>query len=487
MKKRIFFITFSVCLLLCAFALCANAAVAIEKSTSNEYGTVNIIEDFGTTTTYDDTSLVVLKNSDETFATYPAFYIYNGKSGSDMRLSFSKLNELTGENYSSASVIRVQVYAKARLNWTFQSCTSLIDVYLPEGVYLHYASFVGCSALESIVLPRSATQIPTDCFSGCYALKSVEIPETTKSFGPRAFQNCLSLSVIKIPEIATGVIAQDFRKITVNNLPCTQVTYIVPKGCAGINSAFSINNCKVEKIIFTGDEGSAFIADVTSKSSGNLALIEYANHCEYYYNGVHENDTNPCVINCARCNSIGVAKENPVHNEKTTISYTSYGKDGSKITFCQNEGCKHSVSVSVPALFNCLGYSASEFSVGEMAVGFTVNIEALAEYQSVTQKSVKYGVFVVSQNKLGANEVIGEDGSFATGVIQAEILRYDFQAFDLKLVGFVTNEQKSSLVAMGAYVIVSDNGQNSYHYVQESDPQDGQKYAFTSYISVAGE
>mgnify|MGYP003305062600 CR=1 FL=1 len=77
------------------------------------------------------------------------------------------------------------------------------------------------------------------------------------------------------------------------------------------------------------------------------------------------------------------------------------------------------------------------------------------EYEEITGKTLKYGVFAVSQDRLGVNDVFGEDGTTAEGVINAEITSYEFVAFELKIAGF-TDEHKDTKFAMGAYVAVTE-------------------------------
>ena len=137
-----------------------------------------------------------------------------------------------------------------------------------------------------------------------------------------------------------------------------------------------------------------------------------------------------------------------------------------------------------PALFECLGFSASSTGDG-ISLGFKVNNEAVANYTSVTGKAVKYGVFAVSQNKLGDNDIFDENGEATEGVINAPIGRTDFTAFDIKVVGF-TDGNKNSPIALGAYVALTENGKTTYSYMQEGTPNEGEKYHFVSFSQIIG-
>ncbi|MBE6976557.1 MAG: TIR domain-containing protein [Ruminococcaceae bacterium] len=83
---------------------------------------------------------------------------------------------------------------------TFQNCTSLQSIIIPEGVTnIGQFTFHGCTSLQSVVLPESITQIKDSTFDGLASLRSVTIPKTVVSIGERAFRNCTSLQSVTIP------------------------------------------------------------------------------------------------------------------------------------------------------------------------------------------------------------------------------------------------------------------------------------------------
>ena len=137
----------------------------------------------------------------------------------------------------------------------------------------------------------------------------------------------------------------------------------------------------------------------------------------------------------------------------------------------------------LPALFICKGYSSSANGDG-ITLGFDVNNEAIATYTSLSGKSLKYGVFAASQAKLNADSIFDENGNAHDSAIVAEIKATEFSAFDIKVLGFTTQEQKDALLALGAYVAVTDEGTTTYSYMQESAPVADAIYYFTSYSEV---
>ena len=62
--------------------------------------------------------------------------------------------------------------------------------------YDYYGAFYGCSALESIVLPSSLTDISHGAFWGCSSLEEITIPSTVTRIGIYAFYMCTNLDVI---------------------------------------------------------------------------------------------------------------------------------------------------------------------------------------------------------------------------------------------------------------------------------------------------
>ena len=175
------------------------------------------------------------------------------------------------------------------------------------------------------------------------------------------------------------------------------------------------------------------------------------------------------------------------HNSSVQWKYDNgFDNAGEKIEGCSK--CNNGTTEQLPALFYCLGYSAPENSVGGIAIAFTVNKEAVTAYTEATGKALKYGVFAVSQEKLGDNDIFDDDGVAADGVINAEIKNVDFVAFELKIVGF-TETQKDAKLALGAYVAVTDGEATEYSYMQNGEPNENEKYCFASYneiIDIAG-
>ena len=130
----------------------------------------------------------------------------------------------------------------------------------------------------------------------------------------------------------------------------------------------------------------------------------------------------------------------------------------------------------------CCAAVPPENGTGGIAIGFTVNNEAIAEYEEITGKTLKYGVFAVLKDRLGDNDVFSEDGTAADGVINADIAD-EFVAFELKIEGF-TDKYKATKLAIGAYVAVTEDEATEYSYMQSGTPLENEKYCFVSYNDI---
>ena len=202
----------------------------------------------------------------------------------------------------------------------------------------------------------------------------------------------------------------------------------------------------------------------------------------YYISVPHAiNDDYNCetALSCSACAK--VLEKAREHTLIKTIAYEKgYLSAGLYFAECTNDGCNHTVSKDAPALFTCLGYSAPMGGEMGIAIGFTINNEAVAEYEA-TGKSITFGVYAVAQQRLGENDIFDENGNATAGVINADLTGYSVDAFEIKIVGF-NDTQKDIKLSLGAYV--TEDGK-TYSYLQSDKAGElvGNYYAVT-YNSV---
>lgn len=78
---------------------------------------------------------------------------------------------------------------------TFQGCTSLTEVYLPECLDVDHMCFEGCTSLKTVIIPK-VKNIGYRPFGNCTALKRITLPASVTNIWNDAFYNCTALKVI---------------------------------------------------------------------------------------------------------------------------------------------------------------------------------------------------------------------------------------------------------------------------------------------------
>ncbi|MBO5312833.1 MAG: hypothetical protein J6B29_02595 [Clostridia bacterium] len=221
---------------------------------------------------------------------------------------------------------------------------------------------------------------------------------------------------------------------------------------------------------FTDMADSDHLHDVARDESVDATCVENSAEYTYCFCGVRTS---------------AVYEENTAlghnHDVFLGLKYKSFLEKGYYEYQCTR--CDDIKKTAEDALFTCLGYSAPEFGGEGIAIGFTKNDKAIEAYKNSTGKSLNYGLFAVLKDKLGDKDVFGEDGTPTDGVINADITRYAFDLFVLKLVGF-KDENKNVKLAIGAYVAVSDKDSTEYSYLQSGTPDENEKYCFVSYNDI---
>ena len=365
---------------------------------------------------------------------------------------------------------------------------SVSDKY--NGTFNYGEVFVGCTSLfEGQILDlskTSLTRMATGNASGgnfeSVPMIGIKLPVSDKNItiGKAAFKGCTSLKTIWIGGNIAVISREAFSGTPLQTVffvgTKEELDTVTPNIETHYNQPFL--NLAANNIISYND-----YLELADKS-GNHFVTNYTS-CAYN-NGVHGelSTTGPCVGKCNDCGAT-VVYHNDDKNLLTTVIYSNYGEVGTKIIACQNDGCTYNVTEEKPALFTCLGYSAPEDGRGGIAIGFTVNNEAITEYEEATGKTLKYGVFAVLQSRLGNNDVFAENGTVAEGAINADITSYEFALFELKIVGF-TDEHKDTKFAMGAYVAVTEGEATEYSYMQAGDLGENEKYCFVSYNDIVG-
>ena len=83
---------------------------------------------------------------------------------------------------------------------TFENCSALTSVKLPNVYEIGDEAFDGCAELESIEIPNGVSEIGNSAFRDCVKLKNVNLPEGLTSLKHYAFSGCISLESITLPQ-----------------------------------------------------------------------------------------------------------------------------------------------------------------------------------------------------------------------------------------------------------------------------------------------
>lgn len=170
----------------------------------------------------DTTSLVVLKDGDGNYITYPSYYIINNSASLNTAIDYSWLNEQTGKSYSAGSIYKIEIpngitsisagVFGTKDGGQSHSEPNVVEVVMPDSLtVLKDNSFRTAINLKKVVLSRYITTIPSYSFTGCFALEEIVFPDENRleSIGA-AFNNCASLKEInlanclKLKEIGTS-------------------------------------------------------------------------------------------------------------------------------------------------------------------------------------------------------------------------------------------------------------------------------------------
>ena len=425
--------------------------------------------------------------------------IFEGASG---------LEECVFEHDANDSLQTIPTYM-------FTRCSSLVAISLPDCITAikGIQQFSGCSQLTAVHLPASLEVMEggsqsAATFDGCKLMYFVNNPFTYDSIPEKPttyyfpknfnrigdgciFRSCNSLNQYLVFDEAMKSIPNLY---TFENSANSTVVFL------GVPEKIITGGWKTTNIIFANrnvvDDASAGLSRTgldgnTVKNWGGTAYFCYAEGNTTHFAGKNVDTEATCVSNVMRTSYCFCGKEVETGEVEGTalghshtiylgLIYEGFDKEGAYSYKC--ERCEDVNKDEVaPALFICLGYSASENGKGGIAIGFTVNNEAIDEYTSITGKSLTYGVFVASQSKLGNNDIFDKEGNKANGVVSVEITNYEFAVFELKVVGF-TDENKDKALAMGAYVKATDGENAEYSYMQDdSKGEFNGKYYLASY------
>ncbi len=484
MKKKIILMLTMVALLVCAFAISAYAAecidgiyytfsgteatVSSENQKNCELETVVIPEKV----TFDNTEYTVTAIAGKAFGSDKT----NGGNGKIKSVTVSSTITSIGEYAFGNCPNITEAYCKSEKigSRMFIDCSSLKTLTLENTVEIGANAF-NRTIITSVVIPSTVTAMGYNAFKGCASLEKVVI--LGPIIGDTVFDGCSSLNTVVLTTRIKTFGTKCFGNANDNAFTTyyTGTDYERIKALGSYTSRFSKAGCY------------SYSDYIENGYTDTYKIIYDTNLCVAAFGGIHTEpkDDGDCTtaLICSVCADY-TYKEAKEHANSETVTYLSFLQKGEHYIGCTNDGCTNGTTKKLDALFTCLGYSAPEDGRAGIAIGYTVNNEAIVKYTEATGKTLKYGLFAVLKDKLGDNDIFAEDGTVAEGVINAEITNHQFAAFELKILGF-TDEQKDTKLAIGAYVVTTNGEATEYSYMQ--DDTKGEKagnYYFVSYNNV---
>ena len=331
--------------------------------------------------------------------------------------------------------------------------------------------FLSCSNLTSVTITNTS-ETPAACGrSMCESLKNLQSVELKGvSIGNYAFRDAggtedLTINCINVGSIGEYAFAVQSGKS--GNIVTVNVSGPIESIGANIFSNNKTVNSAIIRVV-----GNPF-ADATSVGGVSSIVLntEYESNKSDYATGKH------IVYGYNLCDLL----YNGAHLiSEQVYEFASFTEKSYLKNTCTR--CQSVLVEEIAPLFVNLGYSASEYDGAQISVNYKVNAQAVVKYEETTGEKLNYGVFAVRADRIGTNDIFGEEGEAFAGVIAADITGSGYTLFNLKITGF-TSEQKDIELAMGAYVGTTKEEKTTYSYLQIAAPTNG-KYYCASYNDV---
>lgn len=350
---------------------------------------------------------------------------------------------------------------------TFFGCSKLETVVLPKGItYIGGSAFRGCTSLSGTMdlSSYSITEIGSWAFNGCSKLEKIIFPSTLTSIGSNCIQGTKSLKSLVLPDGFNSLANDAIAEITLD-------VVIFPT----LNAENSIHNGSfhsvgVKALIYEGTnyevlngEGKLFAGYTAKPFSEYVPGTTYSKIIFYG------------ATLCSKCNGL-------YESDTEQVYFTDYLSGFSKGKLCSH-CAKVDATQESDAMFTFEGFSIPENGDAGFVVKYTVNNEAIELYESLTGKTVSYGLYAATEEQLEDGDIFDANGMPQNGAVKAEVTT-GFMMLKLKVAGFETDEQKAAGLALGVYVETTKDEEKEYTFLNQEKPNEGEKYFFVSYNYV---
>lgn len=381
----------------------------------------------------------------------------------------SSVTEVKG--FASSPVRNVVIAENSQLNSiggdAFNGCTNLSQINIEDCASLKSIganAFRSCTNLESIVFPDGLETIGYNGFYQAALSGTVVVPNSVTLLDAGSFLNTKTETLILGDGPVT--IGHNFTGASLKNIYIpAEATFtqsnIFYKGSSSVNFYIVGNDCEaVIDALFSqaANTNSSYMKfvmaeDATESTGAGYGIIHTGyNRCEVFY-GSHSftGENLPyCTVTCDVC-GINYNGNDVKHTYELAESYAGE-KYLSPLTVtevcsvCSNKGEVTEIS----AIILWLGYSVTEQPIGGVfgiSQSFYVNVDALADYEEVTDRTLDYGVVAAG----GANSapIYIENGALITAAGAMSFSMVGINCFEIKISGIKETDFDKAVVFNG--------------------------------------
>ncbi len=264
-------------------------------------------------------------------------------NGTDVRY----LREMAGRDYQGDNTIGRLVDldlvdAEIVEGGDYYYCKHSLNYYYTKDGTIENRMFYQ-SKLETIKLPKSATNIESSAFSGCSSLTSVSIPNTVTSIGSYAFCNCLSLTSVVIPNSMTSIESSTF-------YGCSSLTSVsIPGSVTNIGESAFYGCSSLKTLSIEDGETQLILSNASLPSS-----------IEKLYLGRNLSGTSP---------NFG----------KNSLEEVTIGSNVTSVRPCLFSGYSSLTSVIIPNSVTNIGYSAFSGCSNLLSITLPTSVTSIAD------------------------------------------------------------------------------------------------------------
>lgn len=146
----------------------------------------------------------------------------------------------------------------------FDRCTALSSIVIPDSVtQIGDSAFSGCTLLESVTIGNGVTHIGSYAFQSCSAMKSLTLGNSVQTIKDYAFDNCTSLTSLVLPDSLTVIPNRIFTN-------CQKLESVEFGKYVTVIGDYAFSNCRALKKVVIPDT----VTEIKSNAFNACASLE---------------------------------------------------------------------------------------------------------------------------------------------------------------------------------------------------------------------